>query len=186
MNSESQTTRTPEERAEDAALALADQGKAVTARAVREAAGVRMTVAAAAASSWRQAQEESTQVEVPPMPEDVSKRMDAVWAEAYRTAVEVVSPERDRLAAEVTRMDKEMELLTGNVVDLETQLDKQGEDLDAARQQNTELEQRASKAETEAREATLRAQTAEDERERTAKQLEALIAKLPQAAAGQE
>lgn len=185
MISEPQTTRTPEERAEDAALALADQGKAVTARAVREAAGVRMTVAAAAASSWRQAQEESTQVEVPPMPEDVRKRMDAAWAEAYRTAVEAVSPERDRLADEVTRLDKEVGLLTGNVVDLETQLDNLGEDLDAARQHSADVEQRAIKAETEAREAALRAQTAEDERERTAKQLEALIAKLPEAATGQ-
>src|SRR5699024_11846122 len=46
-------TPTPEDRAEANARDLADRGMAVTARAVREAAGVRMAVAAAARSEER-------------------------------------------------------------------------------------------------------------------------------------
>src|SRR5690625_2027948 len=89
---------TPEDRAEAAARDLADRGQAVTARAVRKAAGVRMTVAAAAARAWREATRDRAEVEVPEVPADVSARLAAVWADAYRAAISVVAPERDRLA----------------------------------------------------------------------------------------
>ena len=46
-------SQTPEDRAEAAARDLADRGLAVTARAVREAAKVRMTVASEVARAWR-------------------------------------------------------------------------------------------------------------------------------------
>ena len=88
---------TPEDRAETAARDLADRGLAVTARAVREAAGVRMAVAAQTAKAWREASQEDNAVTIPETPEDVKGRLDAIWADAYRAALAAVTPERDRL-----------------------------------------------------------------------------------------
>src|SRR5699024_8327714 len=93
--------QTPEERAEAAARELADTGRAVTARAVREASGVRMTVAAALAKAWNEATTEDAVVQVPEMPADVQVGLEAIWADAYRAAWDAVAQERDRLNGEV-------------------------------------------------------------------------------------
>lgn len=99
--------QTPEERAEAAARELADTGRAVTARAVREAAGVRMTVAASVAKAWNEATTEDAVVPVPEMPADVQGRLEAIWADAYRAAWDAVAPERDRLRVEVEQLTKD-------------------------------------------------------------------------------
>ena len=110
---------TPEDRAETAARDLADRGLAVTARAVREAAGVRMAVATQTAKAWREATQEDNAVTIPETPEDVKGRLDAIWADAYRAALAAVTPERDRLAAEAETLRAEVEALTVAVTEVE-------------------------------------------------------------------
>lgn len=173
--------RTPEERAEAVARDLADRGVAVTARAVREAAGVRMAVAAEAARAWREATAAEDREPVPEVPEDVQGRLAAIWADAYRAAVAVVSPERDRLAAEVEALGGEVEALTVAVGEVEAESDVQAARADAA-----ESERATAVAEREAQAA--RADRAEDrvsgldaERDRLAEQVAALIARIPEA-----
>lgn len=133
-------TQTPEDRAEATARDLADRGKAVTARAVREVAGVRMTVAAAAAKAWREATAEQSEVEVPEVPEDVSARMAAVWADAYRAAVATVTPERDRLAADVDELRGEVEALTTTVTEVEDERDQATQQLHTAQDDQATIE----------------------------------------------
>src|SRR5699024_7254548 len=96
--------QTPEERAEAAARELADTGRAVTARAVREAAGVRMTVAAAEAKAWNEATTEDAVVQVSEVRDDVLARWEAIWSDAYRAAWDAVAIERDRLQGEVEKL----------------------------------------------------------------------------------
>lgn len=137
---------TPEDRAEAAARDLADRGQAVTARAVRETAGVRMAVAADAARAWREASEESSEVEVPEVPADVTARLAAVWADAYRTAVAAVSPERDQLAAEVAELRTETEALTATVTEVEAERDDAVQQRDAAQSDQTSAEEQLREA----------------------------------------
>ena len=110
---------TPEGRAEAAARDLADRGLAVTARAVREAAGVRMTVANAVARAWREATADDTEVQVPTTPTDERSRLDAIWTDAYRAAHAAVSPERDQLAATVAELQAEVDALTTAVAEVD-------------------------------------------------------------------
>src|SRR5699024_3701442 len=121
-----------EVRAEAAARDLADRGVPVTARAVREAAGVRMAVAAEAARAWREATATESREPVPEVPEDVRGRLTAIWADAYRAAVAAVSPERDRFAAEVESLSGEVEALTETVGEVEAERDAQAARADAA------------------------------------------------------
>lgn len=171
--------QTPEDRAEATARDLADRGKAVTARAVREAAGVRMTVAAAAAKAWREATAEQSEVEVPDVPEDVSARMAAVWADAYRAAVATITPERDRLAAEVDELRAEVEALTATVSEVEDERDRITQQLHAAQddQATTETELRDANQTIRTHEATI-TELREHNRSLTG-QVDALIARIP-------
>lgn len=172
-------TQTPEDRAEATARDLADRGMAVTARAVREAAGVRMAVAAAAARAWREAATEAHEVEVPAVPEDVSARLAAIWADAYRAAVAVVTPERDRLAAEADELRTEVEALTATVSEVEDERDQATQQRETARteQQATEERLREAKQVLSTSEATI---TELREQNRTlTSQLDALIARIP-------
>lgn len=172
-------TQTPEDRAEATARDLADRGKAVTARAVREVAGVRMTVAAAAAKAWREATAEQSEVEVPEVPEDVSARMAAVWADAYRAAVASVTPERDRLAAEVEELRGEVEALTTTVTDVEDERDQATQQFHTAQDDQATIEHQLRDATQtiSTHEATI-TELREQNRTLTG-QLDALIARIP-------
>ena len=165
-----QQIQSPEERAEAAARDLADRGKTATARAVREAAGVSMTVAAAAAKAWREAAAERGEVEIPQVPADVSARLSAVWADAYRAAVAVVSPERDRLAAEVDELRAEVE----------AERDDAAGQLEAARTEQHEIEEqlRQTSRSLSTREATITELRGQNQT--LAGQLDALIARIPE------
>ncbi|MDN5795467.1 MAG: DNA-binding protein [Intrasporangium sp.] len=79
-----QTQKDPRVAAVAAAEALAAKGEPVTARSVREAAGVQMAVAAEVAREWK-ARTAAT-VAVPPVPEVVAARLAGVWAEAVQAA----------------------------------------------------------------------------------------------------
>jgi len=172
-------TQAPEDRAEAAARDLADRGMAVTARAVREAAGVRMAVAASAARAWREATTETSEVEVPAVPEDVSARLAAIWADAYRAAVAVVTPERDRLAAEAEELRGEVEALTATVSEVEDERDQATQQLHAAQddQVTVEVQLRDANQAISTHEATI-TELREQNRTLTG-QLDALIARIP-------
>lgn len=173
-------TPTPEARAEAAARDLADRGQAVTARAVREAAGVRMTVAADAARAWREAQAEDTEVQVPEVPADVRGRLDAIWADAYRAAITAVRPERDRLAVEVEELRAEVDALTATVEEVETERDDHATRLEAAGQERDTAVSEHAAATARAERAEDRAKAAEAERDRLDQQIRALIARIPE------
>lgn len=168
-----------EERAEAAARDLADRGLAVTARSVRETANVRMTVAAAVARAWREAEAEDNKLTIPDIPADVTARFAAVWADAYRTAAATITPERDRLATEVAELRDEAEALTAEVAMAE-------EAREAASAAAEEADARATKAERATQEEKTRteiahaaAKEANAERDRLSEQVNSLIARIP-------
>jgi len=156
--------QTPEERAEAAARELADTGRAVTARAVREAAGVRMTLAAAVAKAWNAATIEDTAVPVPEVPADVQGRLEAMWADAYRAAWDAVAPQRDRLQLEVEHLTKDVQAY---IADLH-QAEQTEQELRAEVEQ---ANQRATAAEAEAHTAVEQAQRQAAEMRGRAEQL---------------
>lgn len=170
--------QSPEERAEAAARDLTDRGLPVTARAVREVAGVRMTVAASAAKAWREATDEN--LSIPEVPTDVTARLAAIWADAYRSAVTSISPERDRLAAEVLELRQEIEALTAEIANAE-------HERDAARSAESEANTRAEVAERAAKEhqntaeiARASAREVEAERDRLTQRIDSLISRIPE------
>lgn len=112
--------KTPEERAEDAARDLSDRGQRVTARAVRELAGVQMSVANNAAKAWNEALSTDA-VDIPEVPNDVQGRLAGIWADAYRAAYYAVTPERDRLAAQIKELRNEYDSLVNEFTDLESE-----------------------------------------------------------------
>lgn len=176
------TEMTPEDRAEAAARDLADRGLAVTARAVREEAGVRMAVAAATARAWKQAaaEEDKRGVTVPDVPEDVHSRLTAIWADAYRMAWATLVPERDRLAEQVATLDTEVEALTGAVTEVEAERD-QATATAAARIETLEADLMTARANLQEAAAVAQARVSalEAERDRLTAHVNALIKKLP-------
>lgn len=174
-----QENQTPEARAEQAARDLADRGMAVTARAVREAAGVRMVVAAATAKAWNAAAAEQDHEVIPDVPEDVQGRLSAIWADAYRAALAAVTPERDRLATEVDQLREEVTALTTTVEEVEAERDEQSTRADTTEQERQAAVSARDAAVSRATVAESATATVEAERDRLTAQLDALIARIP-------
>lgn len=174
--------QTPEARAEAVARELADTGRAVTARAVREGAGVRMTVAASVAKAWNEATAEADTVPVPEVPTDVHGRFEAIWADAYRSAWDAVSPERDRLQAEVEQLTKDAEAYRADLHEAEQTEQSLRDELDQANQRATEAEAQARTAVEQAQHETAeirgRADQLATENERLTKFIDEQLAKL--------
>jgi hypothetical protein len=138
--------QTPEERAEAVARELADTGRAVTARAVREAAGVRMTVAASVAKAWNEATTEDAEVSVPEVPVDVQGRLEAIWADAYRAAWDTVAPERDRLQVDVEQLTKDAQAYIADLREAEQAEQALRDELEQANQRVTDAQAKARAA----------------------------------------
>lgn len=135
--------QTPEARAEAVARDLADTGRAVTARAIREAAKVRMAVASAAAKAWNDAASEDDHETIPDVPDDVVSRLTVIWADAYRAALAAVTPERDQLCVEV-------EGLTADVETVEAERDTATTQVEDLKQELTTAQAETEKWSTEA------------------------------------
>ena len=180
MNINKQTTNlTPTDRAEAAARDLADRGLPVTARSVREAAEVRMAIAAETARAWNQALKQEEATVIPDVPQDVRGRLHAIWADAYRAALALVTPERDSLAQEARQLREEVEALTLAVTDVEDERDKAA--TEAADSAKALLDLQAQLQETEAN-LTASAQRCIDltaDRDRLTHQLDVALAKIP-------
>lgn len=140
---------------------------------------MRMTVAAAAARAWREATSDRAEVEVPEVPEDVTARLAAVWADAYRAAVATVTPERDRLAVEAEELRGEVEALTATVAEVEAERDEAAQQYETARteQQDTAQQLREAHQTSSTHQATIN-ELREQNRTLTG-QLDALIARIP-------
>lgn len=184
MTEKPETPAAPEDRAEEAARDLSDRGLPVTARAVREAAGVRMTVAAAAARAWKEASAERDDLEIPEMPKDVSGRLAAIWADAYRAAHGTVTPERDQLAAEVIRLGDEIEVLTDTVSEVEAERDAETARAEALESERATAIRSRDEALRQAARAEDQLAAVTSERDRLGTQIAALIERIPATAKG--
>ncbi|SDL34339.1 replication region DNA-binding N-term [Nocardioides sp. YR527] len=116
------TVSTPEVKAAGAAEALAAEGVAVTARAVRERSGVRMAIAADAARSWNE--REAEQREAPAIPEAVQARFDALWREAFTAARKEFDEAVAGWKAKLQRADEERDQLTVAVEEAEKECER--------------------------------------------------------------
>lgn len=170
---------TPEARAEAAARDLADRGLPVTARAVRSAAGVRMSIASETAKAWNDAAAETDTLQVPDVPQDVTARLTAIWTDAYRAAHTALVPEYNRVTAELNAARSEVDSLTGDVVAMEADRDDLARRLTEAEATAAEATGRTMGLERAARDAALRLESVERERDRLAAQIDALIARIP-------
>lgn len=146
---------------------LEAEGVPVTSRAVRERAGVRMSVAAEAARAWNERQQA---VDVPEVPDVVVTRMEGIWREAVQQARAELSAEREGLRQQAQAAHDEVEAYRAEVHSLEVTRDQQAAQLrefqeEAARERESEqklleeLRRRADRAEAKAEAVT-------DERDR--------------------
>lgn len=142
------TPTSPEQRAWQAAEEVAAQGRRVTARAIREAAGVSMAVAVAKAWNEQQGPED-----VPPVPEAVQLRLAGVWREAvaaargeheaarqgWETQVTAAQTETLELETALEVAEAQVEQLHREVEDLQAQVQGQRSRADRAEAQGDQL-----------------------------------------------
>lgn len=112
--------QTPIQRAEAAAEQLSASGQAVTARAVRAASSVKMTVAAEVAKAFNERQEQ----EAPDMPAAFEARAGAMWREAYTLAQAHFAAERKGWEGQVKAAQSEAVQLAADLDEVETQRDE--------------------------------------------------------------
>jgi chromosome segregation ATPase len=153
---------TPEERAAWAAEQLDAEGATVTARTVRDKAGVRTQVAAAAAKAWSARKTETRRA--PDPPPTVTTRFAAIWREAHDTAAAAFDTERETWAQRLSAAETERDALT--------------EDLDKAETHNDALTAKAARLETDL--AAARAD-ADDQAERLRRELDQARARTAEA-----
>lgn len=166
---------TAEERAASAADELAAEGLSVTAAAVRERSGVRMSTALAASRDWKERDKKSREEFAEPVPEQLQARLLSAFEGAWREARALSRSEFDG-----ARAGLEAKLLTseGEVGKLTAAVDELEEEREAARvlaaeqaaEQASQLAEERSRADRA--EGALGAMTAE--RDRLIAQLEAM------------
>jgi hypothetical protein len=145
--------KTPEERAAEAAEALAAEGAAVTARSVQQRARVNMNVAAPVARDWK-AQEAQAR-EVPPPPDPVVRRFLALWREAVESSRAEHQVERDGWAGRIKVLEDERDGAFEDVTSAQQELDR----ATARIAEQAETVEQALAAAAQARAATTAAET---------------------------
>ncbi len=139
--------QTPTQRAEAAAEELAADGQAVTARAVRTASGVRMTVAAEAARAWNERVDQEGKV--PDMPATFVARAEAMWRATYADARDAFAAERSGWEGRVVLAEQEAGQLRADVDEMEAQLTTAQEAVTEARKLVDELRRDLARVEGE-------------------------------------
>ncbi|PCC55653.1 DNA-binding protein, partial [Brevibacterium aurantiacum] len=104
----------------------------------------------AVASAWNDAASEDDHETIPAVPEDVTGRLEAIWADAYRAALAAVTPERDQLRSDVDALRVEVEGLTADVETVEAERDTATTQADTLRKELAEAKAEAEKWSTEA------------------------------------
>jgi chromosome segregation ATPase len=124
------------QKAREAAEALGAEGEKVTARTVAARAGVRSTAANIAAREWNEAQ--AAAVPIPPAPESVLFRFEAMWREAITVArsehdqaragweakVQTAQDEVAELGKDLERIEAEKETAQGQVTALQAEVQR--------------------------------------------------------------
>jgi len=162
------------DRAFEAAVALDAEGLAVTARAVRERAGVRMAVASQAAREWVRQRVDCEGV--PEIPEVVMVRFTGLWREAFLAAQGSFEVERDgwsqqlnksrgelsQLQIAMDELESEYEHASGRLLSLETQNDALSSEIASLRGELASERERARDAEQRAAGAEARSLTLQE------------------------
>ena len=110
------------ERARVAADELTAAGEAVTARAVREKAGVSMTVAAQVAREWKTSAE--AERATPEIPTRVQVRVEGLWKEAIDTVRDEFEAERQGWQKRLEETAGERDELISDIAELETKTEE--------------------------------------------------------------
>lgn len=108
------------ERARIAADELTAAGETVTARAVREKAGVSMTVAAQVAREWKTSAE--AERSIPEIPKRVQVRVEGLWKEAIDTVRDEFEAERQGWQQRLEETIEERDGLIKDIATLETEV----------------------------------------------------------------
>lgn len=166
---ESQQEQTPEDRAAAAAEILAAEGVPVTARAVRERSGVRMSLAAEAARAWNDQQ--STEQAVPEAPPAVQARFTALWREAVAFARAEFAEARAGWQEKISKAEQERN-------DMADDLGKAEDDRDKALKAVTKAEGATATERSRADKAEGRAEALEAERDRLLGERDGLSSQL--------
>ena len=163
--------QTPEQRAMEAAEVLAAEGAPVTARAVRERSGVRMTVAADAARAWNEREAQAQAVPEPPAA--VEARFAALWREAVAVARSEFAEARTGWQAKVEQVEAERDQARAEAAAIRDQVAAERDQAaaDAASVSEALAEQRSRADKSEAR-----AEAVEGERDRLVSERDRLLA----------
>lgn len=170
--------QTAEQRALVAAEALAAEGASVTARAVRERSGVRMTVATEAARTWneRLARAES----VPDAPAAIEARFASIWREAVTLARQEFAEARAGWQARIDEYAAERDAIAADVAQVEAERDEARRELAQAQEQAASDAARAAEdlatQRSRADRAEARAEAVEAERDRLIAERDRLLA----------
>ena len=150
--------QTAEQKAAEAAASLAAEGVSVTARMVRERAGVNMKAAGEAARAWNE--EQAAAAQAPELPQSVLTRVQGVWIEALSVASAAFESDRQGWDAQRQVVAAEVERLEDDVATVEAERDAAREagavlqaELDAIRLQLAGVEREAAKTEGRAEQA---------------------------------
>jgi chromosome segregation ATPase len=176
------------EKARAAAEALGAEGGKVTARAVAERAGVRLTAGTVAAREWNEQQ--AAQVAIPPMPQAVQFRVEALWREAITAArsehdearagweakVQTAQEEVTELSTDLERTEAELATERGQVATLQAEVARLTQEVGEQRSRADTQTGRAIELADERSRLTARLEQAEAERTQLREQLAALTA----------
>lgn len=163
--------QTPEQRATDAAETLGAEGVPVTARAVRERSGVRMTVATEAARAWNEREAQAQAVPEPPA--SVEARFAALWREAVAMARHEFAEARAGWQSKIEQVEAERTSLAEEVEQVETERDQASAEAAALRDQIGTERARAAADATSASDALAEQRSRADKSEARAEAIEA-------------
>lgn len=156
------------ERARIAADELTATGSAVTARAVREAAGVSMAVAAQVAREWKTSAE--AERATPEIPTRVQVRVEGLWKEAIDTVRDEFETERQGWQKRLEETAAERDEFISDIAEFETKTEELQtllEDTRAEAAANTKaLEESVRSAISRADRAEAQVETLQEERDR--------------------
>lgn len=138
-----------------------------------------MSIAQQTAKAWNDAAAETDTLQVPEVPKNVTARLSAIWTDAYRAAHTAFAPERDRLTAALKAARADVTSLTEDMVAVENDRDQLADAVTKLKTIVDATEERIEALTQTARDAELRLEATERERDRLAAQVDALIARIP-------
>ena len=173
------------ERARVAADELTAAGEAVTARAVREKAGVSMTVAAQIAREWKVSAD--AERATPEIPTRVQVRVEGLWKEAIDTARHEFEAERQGWQRRLEETTEERDGLIKDVATFEIKIEELQALLETTRQEAqkgvADLEKTLRSITSRADRAEAQVQALQEERDRLIRESQASQAFLVELAA---